>query len=235
MKTVLKRVVYPVIAIGALVSAGYFLFKSCGPTTCKFISDYQSTITLKFQSWFPKIILVLFLFLLFKILHKSLVGSFFASRFSKKADNGRNPGLLKLSSLIWWSVWLVVVIIIFSGGTGGLISSVGLIGFGLTIALQKPILNFVGWLTIVLSGMYKEGDRIEIIGNVKGDVKKIQVMSTVLDGTLENSNTLSHKQVMFPNEMVLTGSVRNFTHDANYIVEELSRIIQGKNLEKSEK
>jgi small-conductance mechanosensitive channel len=100
------------------------------------------------------------------------------------------------------------------------ITSLGLIGLGLTFALQKPVLNFVGWLTILTQDLYSEGDRIRV-GNIRGDVKKIQLMNTVIYGLLETTDLRSQKIVTIPNEMALTMDVENFTKDSNYVLDEL--------------
>ncbi|MBR9705582.1 mechanosensitive ion channel [Candidatus Pacearchaeota archaeon] len=120
-----------------------------------------------------------------------------------------------------WTVFVLISLSILISNVTALIASLGLVGFGLTFALQKPILNFVGWLVLIFKRIYSEGDRIRI-GSISGDVKEIQVMNTVLDGLLENSNLLSGKIVTFPNELVLTSDVENYTKESNYIREELS-------------
>jgi len=106
------------------------------------------------------------------------------------------------------------------GHVGALVANLGLIGLGLTFALQKPILNFVGWLTLTAKGTFREGDRIRV-GNIRGDVREIQIMNTVLEGLLEASDTKSNKVLTFPNEFVLTMEVENFTKDSNYVMDEM--------------
>ena len=82
------------------------------------------------------------------------------------------------------------------------------------------MLNLVGWLTIVSKDIYSEGDRIRI-GNIRGDVKEIQVMNTVLYGLLDTSDNRNQKIVTLPNELVLTSDVENYTKNSNYLLEEL--------------
>jgi len=126
--------------------------------------------------------------------------------------------------IIKYSLWFIAIIACVSllfGNIGAWLTSLGLIGFGVTFALQKPILNFVAWLTIVFVKTYSIGDRINI-GNIRGDVINITMMYTVLDGLLENTDELSGKIVTVPNEMVLTSSVMNYTKSGFFLWDELS-------------
>lgn len=69
-----------------------------------------------------------------------------------------------------------VVIAVFGGSTGAL-ASVGLVGFGVTLALQRPILSMGGWVAIRFGRLFREGDRIEVQGIV-GDVIDITLFQT---------------------------------------------------------
>src|SRR3989344_8991050 len=103
---------------------------------------------------------------------------------------------------------------------GSLITSLGLIGFGITFALQKPILNFVGWLTIVFNKTYKLGDVVSI-NNTNGRVYDIKAMYTNVS-ELDSIGDPTGKSISIPNEFVLTSSVTNFTKGTNYIWDEVA-------------
>lgn len=78
---------------------------------------------------------------------------------------------------------IVVVLFVLVAGLVGDLSttliSLGLVGFGLTIALQRPILAVAGWATIFLGAMFREGDRIEV-GELAGDVLAVNLFTTRL-------------------------------------------------------
>jgi len=168
----------------------------------------------------PRIIALILLFFIFKLLYL-FVNKIFISRFKGIfLSHARFESIRKLIHFIWWAIYVIIALSLLVGNIGTLIASAGLIGLGLTFALQKPILNFVGWVTIIAKDIYNEGDRVKI-GKVTGDVKEIQLMNTVIYSLLENSNVRSHKIVTVPNELVLVGEVENFTKDSNYIREEL--------------
>ncbi|MBU0472272.1 MAG: mechanosensitive ion channel family protein [Nanoarchaeota archaeon] len=171
-------------------------------------------------SWVPKIVTIVII-----ILFAKFVSSFFDSllqRYFKYV--GKEKEYFSVNSIISYVIWLLAILGILSvmiGNVGVWLTSVGLIGFGITFALQKPILNFVGWLTIIFSKTYTIGDRISV-GGEKGDVLEIQMMYTVMDGLLENTDELSGKIVTIPNEQVLTSSVVNFTKSGEYLWDALS-------------
>jgi len=102
--------------------------------------------------------------------------------------------------------------------------SLGLIGFGLTYSLQQVIINFFGWITIMIAKPYLAGDRI-MIGNVKGDVVDISYMSTEMwefGGELVAEDRPSGRLVTVPNSMVLTYPIYNYTKTFPYVWSEIS-------------
>lgn len=77
----------------------------------------------------------------------------------------------------------IVIVAVVAAGTFGELSttvlSLGLVGFGLTLALQRPILALAGWATIFFGNMFREGDRIQV-GDLEGDVVDITLFTTKL-------------------------------------------------------
>ena len=116
--------------------------------------------------------------------------------------------------LVWVLVIFVTLSLLFKQ-LGSLITSLGLIGFGVTIALQKPILNFVGWMTIIFSKTYQVGDIISI-NNTNGRVHDIKVMYTNL-AELNPEGDPTRKSISIPNEFVLTTAVTNSTKETSYV------------------
>ena len=132
---------------------------------------------------------------------------------------GRSKRNIKLLLTVYkYFIWILMIFITFSllfKQIGSLITSIGLIGFGITFALQKPILNFVGWITIIFSRTYQIGDIISI-NNISGKVYDIRVMYTsISELNLDGDST--GKSISIPNEFVLTTPVINFTKGTSYI------------------
>ncbi|MFH0955163.1 MAG: mechanosensitive ion channel family protein [Candidatus Micrarchaeota archaeon] len=133
---------------------------------------------------------------------------------SKHLENrGKKKEIKLILTLYSYIVWLFTAILILATIFKDLtifFASLGLIGLGLTLALQRSILNFAGWLTIVINKPFNIGDRIEANG-IRGDVLAIQSMYTVIQSTRPDSQDRSEKIVTLPNEFVLTSPVINFT------------------------
>ena len=183
------------------------------------LQNYTS-ISLTLISWIPKLVTIIVIMIIAKILI-SATNSVLLKYFKYV---GKEKEYYSVRSVVKYGVWIIALIGILSviiGNLGVWLTSLGLIGFGVTFALQKPILNFVGWLTIVFNRTFSVGDRIKV-GDARGDVLDIQVMYTIMDGLLPNTDELSGKIITIPNEMVLTGSVMNFTKTGNFLWDELA-------------
>lgn len=126
------------------------------------------------------------IWLIIKFIQKSL--------FSKIKDNNNRYAAKKFGSFIGYFLTLVLITIVYSDKLGGLTVALGVAGAGIAFALQEVIASFAGWLTIMLGGFYKPGDRVQL-GGIKGDVMDIDVLRTTImetgqwvDGDLYNSN-----------------------------------------------
>ncbi|MBT7902633.1 mechanosensitive ion channel [Candidatus Woesearchaeota archaeon] len=200
---------------------GCYAWLACKDYCISILIGNYSAIMLIAQVYIKKIATIILLFILFKIIQSIILGKILKKIMKQLNSAEKYTRLQKLINFSLWTVFVIITLSIFIGNITALLASLGLIGFGLTFALQKPILNFVGWLTIIMKNIYSEGDRIKINGIV-GDVKEIQVMNTMLDGLLENSDVVSGKIISFPNELALTSDISNYTKESNYIVNELS-------------
>lgn len=105
-------------------------------------------------------------------------------------------GLYALSALGFSLTSLAVV-------AGGL--SVG-IGFG----LQNIINNFISGLLIIFGQTLREGDVIEVGGNLTGTVKRINVRSTMVE-------TPDNAIIFIPNAEFLSGRLTNWTRNGRMV------------------
>lgn len=189
-----------------------FLIVMCSYYDCGFVNLENSLPSL------PKFIIVFFLFVFIKIVTSS-IKILVANKEEKNADFRT----IRTLNFLRYGIWVLFVIVsasIVFEDVGALITSLGLIGFGVTFALQKPILNFVGWLNINLNRSFKIGDRIKI-GNYVGDVAEIRMMHTILSSVIGGADQYSGKTVSIPNELLLSEPVENYTKDDNFIKQEI--------------
>src|SRR3989344_8417026 len=164
-----------------------------------------------------------FIFVVVLILTYFFVG--FSSRLLKSylVRKSEKRDVKLLISVYRYFLWAIIIFITFSllfEQIGSLITSIGLIGFGITLALQKPILNFVGWLNIIFGKTYKIGDIVQI-NNINGQVYDITVMQTYLS-ELNIDGDHTGKSVSVPNEFVLTSAITNYTKGSSYMRDEIN-------------
>lgn len=139
------------------------------------------------------------------------ISRFFIARHLE--SRGRKKETKLLLSLYSYVVWLLTIILMLStifADKSIFVASLGLIGVALTFALQKPILNFVGWLTIVFNKPFSVGDCIEV-NNLRGYVSSISTMYSTLQLMRPNTMDKSEMIVTIPNEVILTNPVINLT------------------------
>mgnify|MGYP000026359605 CR=1 FL=1 len=97
----------------------------------------------------------------------------------------------------------------------GVLFSLGVVGFGVTFALQQPLFSLIGWAYIMTKRPYQVGDRVEI-DESKGDVVEVDFLVTTLwevEGELVSTHQPSGRVVTLPNSVVLSSHVKNYTRD----------------------
>lgn len=143
-----------------------------------------------------------------------------------------------LDILKYFFVLFLVIIVIFSyyGNWSELGFFAGLLTVALGFALQKPIVGVVAWLIIIIRRPFSIGDRISVL-DAKGDVTNISLTHIFLDeigGTIEGEES-SGRIVMIPNSILFEKEIINYTHQNDYILDEVvTAITYESNLEKAE-
>ena len=174
---IFKKIMNPFLILISLVLILVYLIHTIPIIQSTFSETYKDY-KVRFFDVLPKVIIVIMIFLLTKLFIK-LTLSKIESALEKK---GRKQDILLFGHPYRFFVWFIAILVSLSivfKNFATLIASLGLIGFGITFALQKPILNFVGWLTILTKRPYWIGDRV-MIGSVKGDVYDMNIMYTSL-------------------------------------------------------
>ena len=135
-------------------------------------------------------------------------GAGLLQRYGKTKDKGE---LKQVTSIYRYSVLIVlalVILVLLYGVIGPAITSIGLLAAGLTLALQRPILNFAGWTLIVAKRPFRIGDRVDI-GGVGGYVHDISLMHTHI--SMVEKDEATGRMAYVPNELVLTQPIVNYT------------------------
>lgn len=97
--------------------------------------------------------------------------------------------------------------------------SLGIVAAAFTFIFQTPILSLVGWIYLNTGKIYREGDRIRL-GDVKGDVIDVNPLRTKIlevGGEYVQADLPSGRIATFPNSMLLTDEILNYSKYFPYI------------------
>ena len=103
---------------------------------------------------------------------------------------------------------------------------IGLIAAGTTIALAPVIINFAGWVFILLRRPFRVGDRVEVAG-VQGDVidTRLQRFTVLEVGNWVDADQSTGRIVHIPNSKVFSDSVANYSAGFEYIWHEIPVLV----------
>lgn len=131
-------------------------------------------------------------------------------------------------SIVYTVITIWVLSIVFARYPG-VLTSIGIVGAGIVVALQDIVKDVVGWLVIVQRRPFALGHRIAI-GPYTGDVIDIAVLrTTLLEVSSPTSAMLSPpdslertgKVLFVPNSLLLTQPVLNYHTTSDYLKTEM--------------
>ena len=122
---------------------------------------------------------------------------------------------------------LLVLVVIFGPPTQ-LGTVLGLVGAGLTIALQDFIIAFLGWFILMGKSGIRLGDWVEIDG-VTGEVVELGMVHTVLleTGNWTDAGLPTGRRVTFTNSFAVQGHYFNFSTSGQWLWDELKIVLPG--------
>lgn len=133
----------------------------------------------------------------------------------------------KTTTYLAFAVGLVLIARIWVSGFSSLTTMVGLISAGVAIALRDPLVNLAGWLFILARQPFAVGDRIQVGGDVAGDVIDQRIFSfTLLEiGNWVDDDQSTGRVIHVPNGRVFTETVANYSKGFRYIWDEVSVLV----------
>ncbi|MFC2050868.1 mechanosensitive ion channel family protein [Chloroflexota bacterium] len=155
-------------------------------------------------------------YLVFKVILEEVV--------SKRIKESKTRySLRKISTILYLLTLVAIVIAIWVENPQALLVSYGVLAAGAAFALQDVLRDFAGGIAIVLTGIYRIGDRIEI-NSKSGDVMDIGILYTTLMEIKEwiPGDLPTGRLTTIPNSYVLSSTVNNYTKDHPYIWDEIS-------------
>jgi small-conductance mechanosensitive channel len=168
---------------------------------------------LNLEGYYDKILVLVVLFigtLIFLDISLELIRRF----FEKKGEIRDYPVVESVFRYITWFIAIIIALSFLYQGIGSLVMSLGLIGAGITLALQRPIMNFAGWINLVVTRPFKINDRIYIKDIGVGDVYKIDTMHIYLR---EINGESTGRNLIIPNAYILTNAIVNYTKGSQYV------------------
>ncbi len=186
--------------IGSLI-----LFLAAAATaTAAYLSNPESLI--KLNSPLAKFFLVLAVILIANFI--TAIGVWALKKYAKSKEKSETKQITSVFRYVVFIMLLFVIAGILYSIIGPAITSIGLLAAGLTLALQRPIMNMGGWFLIVTKKPYRIGDRVDI-GSISGFVHEISLMHTHL--SMVDKEEPTGKVVYVPNEQSLTQPIVNYT------------------------
>ena len=103
---------------------------------------------------------------------------------------------------------------------------IGIFLAGVAISMRDIFSNFVGWIVIISSKGFKNGDRIKI-GSITGDVIDIGILRTTVAeiGGWVEADQSTGRLISMPNSIVLGKEILNYTQGYDFIWDELRVLI----------
>lgn len=119
------------------------------------------------------------------------------------------PGVISFfvsaSRIALYVILIVIVAQILGFATSSIVAIVGSAGLAIGLALQGSLANFAGGVLILVMKPFRVGDYI-IVGDVEGNVQKIDVVYTTL-------TTIDNRAVILPNGKLADSNIINVTRE----------------------
>lgn len=120
-----------------------------------------------------------------------------------EADEHLYKTVSKLASFIVYSLTFIALLGVYNVPLGSLATLVGLLGLGLSFAMQDVIANFISGIMILVSRPFKIGDQIKAAGE-EGTVQDIRIRATDI-------KTYDGRKVIVPNSKLYNDVIVNNT------------------------
>ncbi|MCK5145569.1 mechanosensitive ion channel [bacterium] len=123
-------------------------------------------------------------------------------------------------------IYFVSLFPIWAGTTAQWTTILSAMGAGIALALHEVLLNFAGWVYLIVRRPFRTGDRIEL-GGVAGDVIDIHIFqATLLEiGNWVDGDQSTGRVVHLPHGQIFRKPLFNYTKGFEYIWNEFSTII----------
>ncbi len=142
------------------------------------------------------------------------------NRTIKSSDNKYRAR--KAVNIIAYIFIVSTVLFVYSDKLGNIGVALGVAGAGIAFALQEVILSIAGWFGIVITGIIGVGQRVKI-GDVKGDVIDIGVMTTTIMEMNDwvNGDLYNGRIITLTNSYIFKEKVHNYSAEYPFLWDEI--------------
>ncbi len=116
--------------------------------------------------------------------------------------------IVKISQILIYVVAILFTIDFMGVDLTTLTVFSGALGIGLGFGLQKIASNFISGLILLFERSIEEGDLVELSDGTFGFIRKARARFTLIE-------TLDGKEILVPNEDLITSRVTNWTYSSN--------------------
>ncbi len=172
----------------------------------------------------------------------SVIGRIVSSTATKYVQNDKKKHAIKKWTRYITAIFIVFWILILYNShvqrdTPFYLFLIGIFLASIAISMRDVFSNCVGWMIIISSKGFKNGDRIKI-GTIKGDVIDVGILRTIVAeiGDWVEADQSTGRLISMPNSIMLTQEVYNYTTGYDFIWDEIRILITFEsNWQKAEK
>lgn len=142
-------------------------------------------------------IITMLIFIFVYIIINQIIRRMIRYRFSKKTEKRRKTLLILINNVIKYVLMIMAILTILSIygiNTSTLIASVGLVGLGVSLAMQDTLKDFLAGIFIIFEEQYDVGDTIEIDG-FKGEVVSLGLKTTKIRAYTGEINIVANRNI----------------------------------------
>lgn len=141
--------------------------------------------------------IVILLFILFYLIINRIIKNINRHKLIKKGDKRKQTLLLLINNIIKYVLMIICVLTIlniYGVDTTALITSLGLIGLGVSLALQDTLKDLLAGFFIIFENQYDIGDTITI-NNFKGEVISLGLKTTKIKAYTGEVNIVANRNI----------------------------------------
>ena len=164
--------------------------------------DYQSLMN-QVVAYLPNAVSAVVSLIIFWIVNRAIQKALSASLRRMKVARQLQGLILRAARLVLYIFALLTVADQLKFNITSLLAGVGVMGLALSFAAKDTIGNIISGITIIIDGLFKEGDWI-LMGDMHATVTEIRMRTTVL-------TTFDNETVVVPNQQLAQERIVNYT------------------------